>query len=120
MAEYDGDLWGDKEDLWDHMQQLRHDPAFPKGANVNFYQVIGENEVRVLTFERGVEDYTLACGTGTGSVACVLHKKGQLPSGVLTAHNPGGTLKITIGCDGDAITSIELEGPTEVVRHYEV
>ena len=29
VAEYAGDLWGDKEDIWDHMMQLRHDPAFP-------------------------------------------------------------------------------------------
>ena len=120
VAEYAGDLWGDKEDIWDHMMQLRHDPAFPKGANVNFYQVLGEAEVRVLTFERGMEDYTLACGTGTGSVACVLHKKGLLPGGKLTAHNPGGTLKVTIGCEGEEITSILLEGPTEVVKVYEL
>ena len=102
------------------MMQLRHDPAFPKGANVNFYQVLGENEVRVLTFERGVEDYTLACGTGTGSVACVLYKKGLLPGGVLTAHNPGGTLKITITGDADTITGIDLEGPTEIVKVYQL
>ena len=120
VAEYVGDLWGDKEDIWDHMQQLRHDPAFPKGANVNFYQILGENEVRVLTFERGVEDYTLACGTGTGSVACVLWKKGLLPGGKLTAHNPGGTLTITLGTEGEGITSIHLEGPTEVVRVYDL
>ena len=120
VAEYVGDLWGDKEDIWDHMMQLRHDPAFPKGANVNFYQVLGQNEVRMLTFERGVEDYTLACGTGTGSVATVLWKKGQLPSGLLTAHNPGGTLKVKVtGCCGN-VASIELEGPTEVVRVYEI
>jgi len=120
VAEYVGDLWGDKEDIWDGMCALRHDPAFPKGANVNFYQVLGEGEVRMLTFERGVEDYTLACGTGTGSVACVLWKKGLLPGNVLTAHNPGGTLKVTIGNEGETITSILLEGPTEVVKIYEL
>ena len=74
----------------------------------------------MLTFERGVEDYTLACGTGTGSVACVLYKKGLLPGGKLIAHNPGGTLTITIGAAGETITSIELEGPTEVVKVYEL
>ena len=118
VAEYVGDLWADKEDIWDHMQQLRHDPVFPKGANVNFYQVVGQQEVRMLTFERGVEDYTLACGTGTGSVACVLYKKGMLPDGVLTAHNPGGTLSVTVGEENGTITSIELEGPTEIVKVY--
>ena len=120
VACYEGDLWADKEDIRDHMQQLRHDPVFPKGANVNFYQVVGQQEVRMLTFERGVEDYTLACGTGTGSVACVLYKKGMLPDGVLTAHNPGGTLSVTVGEENGTITSIELEGPTEVVKIYEI
>ena len=83
---------------------------------MNFYQWIGENEVRMLTFERGVEDYTLACGTGCGSTAATLWTEGKLPNGFLTAHNRGGTLKITLS--GDPIDTIYLEGPTEVVRHY--
>ena len=99
---------------------LRHDPAFPKGANANLYTWVGENEIRILTYERGVEDFTLACGTGTGSTACVLWNEGKLPSGHLKAHNPGGTLEVTIeGKDGE-VTSILLEGPTEVVREYNI
>ena len=120
VAEYTGDLWGDKEVLREQMRALRYDPAFPKGANVNFYQVVGEDEVRILTFERGVEDFTLACGTGTGSTAAVMWRKGLLTGNVLTAHNPGGTLKITIGGEGDTVDSILLEGPTEIVKVYEM
>ena len=120
VAEYTGDLWGDKEVLREQMRALRYDPAFPKGANVNFYQVMGEDEVRILTFERGVEDFTLACGTGTGSTAAVMWRKGLLTGNVLTAHNPGGTLKITIGGEGDTVDSILLEGPTEIVKVYEM
>ena len=117
---YDGDLWGSKELLRERMEALRHDTAFPKGANVNFYQVLGDTEIRVLTFERGVEDFTLACGTGTGSVACTLWKQGLLPEGRLTAHNPGGTLSVTLRGDGDSVTELYLEGPTEIVRIYEL
>ena len=120
VAEYDGDLWADADCIRDHMRQLRYDPAFPKGANVNFYQVMGDSEVRLLTYERGVEDFTKACGTGTGSTACVLWMQGKLPGGVLTAHNPGGTLKITIGAEDGKIDTILLEGPTEVVKVYEL
>lgn len=120
VAEYDGDLWADADCIWDHMRQLRYDPAFPKGANVNFFQPIGDAEVKVLTFERGVEDYTLACGTGCGSIASYLWKKGQLPGNVLTAQNKGGTLKVTIGGENGEIKSILLEGPTEVVKVYEI
>ena len=120
VAEYKGDLWADADSLREQFRQLRFDPAFPKGANVNFYQWLGESEIRVLTFERGVEDYTLACGTGTGSVAATLWSKGLLPGGVLTAHNRGGTLKVTIGGENGKISSILLEGPTEVVQVYDL
>ena len=101
-------------------RSLRYDPAFPKGANINLYTWIGENEVRVLPFERGVEDYTLACGTGCGSTAAVLWASGKLPGGRLTAQNKGGTLTVTIGTENGEINSILLEGPTEVVKIYEV
>ena len=120
VMEYDGDLWADAESLRERMRDLRYDPAFPKGANVNFYQPIGRDEVKVLTFERGVEDFTLACGTGCGSIASTLWKKGQLPGGVLTAHNRGGTLKVTVAGENGEITSILLEGPTEVVKVFEL
>ena len=120
VAAYDGDLWADADCIWDHMKQLRHDPAFPKGANVNFYQILGDAEVRILTYERGVEDYTLACGTGTGSVACCMWRKGELPGKRLTAHNRGGTLTVELDTQGDAVTSILLEGPTEVVKIFEL
>ena len=120
VCHYDADLWADADCIRDHMELLRHDPAFPKGANVNFYQWIGEGEVRMLTFERGVEDYTLACGTGCGSTAATLWVSGKLPGGRLTAHNRGGTLTVSIeGTDG-VIDSIYLEGPTEIVKIYEL
>ena len=115
VAAYSGDLWGDKDALREQMRSLRFDPAFPKGANINFYQPLADGEVKVLTFERGVEDFTLACGTGTGSVACTMYALGLLPGKYLTAHNPGGTLKVRLETEGERITGIFLEGPTEFV-----
>lgn len=109
--------WEKKDDRKEQFRALRFDPAFPKGANVNFYRWTGDSEVQILTFERGVEDFTLACGTGSGSVAAVLWASGKLPGGHLTVQNPGGTLSVTITGD---IPSLLLEGPTEVVREYEV
>ena len=120
VAEYRGNLWADADSIREQMEALRHDPAFPKGTNVNFYQWIGDAEVRMLTFERGVEDYTLACGTGCGSTAATLWASGKLPGGRLTAHNRGGTLTVAVeGRDGE-VTSLLLEGPTEIVKIYEV
>ena len=120
VREYPGDVWADADKLRPEMERLRHDPAFPKGANVNYYSVVSDTEVNVLTFERGVEDFTLACGTGCGSTASVLWLNGELPRNTLTAHNRGGTLKVTIGGEGDTITAIELEGPTAVVAVLEI
>ena len=120
VARYEGDLWADQESLRQTMRSLRFDPAFPKGANINFYQEVGPAEVRMLTFERGVEDFTLACGTGTGSVACVLKKLGKLPGNHLTAHNPGGTLEVTLEERDGAISAVFLEGPTETGAVYDI
>ena len=115
VKEVPGLLWEMGPELWEMAKALRHDPAFPKGANVNLYGWLGEDMVRILTFERGVEDYTLACGTGSASTALTLYKKGLLPGGELNLENRGGMLKVSIRDDG-----IYLEGPTEVVKIYEV
>ena len=115
-----GLTWDMAEALREQGVGLRYAAEFPKGANINFYDWIGENTVRVLTYERGVEDYTLACGTGCGSIASVLYTRGQLPGGVLTAVNKGGTLTVTIGGKEGGIDSILLEGPAETVKFYEI
>ena len=109
-----------KEQLREKAKLLRYDPAFPKGVNVNFYSWLGESTVRVLTYERGVEDYTLACGTGCGSVASTLWTRGELPGGVLTCQNQGGTLKVTVDGEAGTVTSLLLEGPAQTVKIYEV
>ena len=120
VTEIPGLTWEMKDDLREKALELRFAPEYPKGVNVNFYTWLDEYSVRVLTYERGVEDYTLACGTGCGSIASTLWLKGKLPGNVLTAHNRGGTLKVTIGGENGEITSILLEGPTEVVKIYEL
>src|SRR5262249_37133372 len=48
-----------------------HDHFKPKGTNVNFVQVLGPNQIRVRTYERGVEGETLACGTGVAASALI-------------------------------------------------
>ena len=119
VKELPGLTWAQGPQLWERSKSLRHDPAFPKGANINLYTHIDEKTVRVLTFERGVEDYTLACGTGCGSVASVLWAKGQLPGGKLTACNRGGDLTVTVEGQDGKIEKLLLEGPAETVKVYD-
>ena len=113
------ELLRNRGSLREEMRALRYDPVFPKGANVNYCHLTGPGEAEVLTFERGVEDFTLACGTGCGSTACVLWKCGLLPGKHLTAHVPGGTLKITIEGE-NAVDRLLLEGPTEITEILEL
>ena len=120
VKEVPGLTFENKADFRELGKALRHDPAFPKGANANMYTWTGENAIRVLTFERGVEDFTLACGTGTASTACVLWAEGKLPGGHLMAQNQGGMLEVTLESEKGEITAIYLEGPTEVVNEYEL
>ncbi len=120
VRQYSGDLWADKESLKPQMEALRHDPVFPKGSNVDYFTWIDEKTVRILTFERGVEDFTLACGTGTGAVAAVLWTKGLLPGGSLAVENPGGTLYVTLSGESGRVTKLLLEGPADVVKVYDL
>ena len=116
LVEKKGLSWDQAEDLRPLGRALRYDPAFPKGANVTFFDLRGA-EATVLTYERGVEDYTLACGTGCGSLACLLYSQGRLPGGKLTAHNKGGILKLTVEGDQE-ISALYLEGPATVLGKF--
>lgn len=120
VRQYSGDLWANRDGLKPQMEALRHDPVFPKGSNVDYFTWLDEKTVRILTFERGVEDFTLACGTGTGAVAAVLWARGQLPGGRLTVENPGGTLYVTLEGQHGAVRKLLLEGPADVVNIYDM
>ena len=119
VLEIPGLEWTQREQLREMAKALRYDPAFPKGANINLYTWLGDAYIRILTYERGVEDYTLACGTGTASTACTLFARGQLPGKRLVAENPGGTLTVDLEGQPDDITAVFLEGPTQIVEIME-
>ena len=120
VAEVPGLNWDMAEALREQGKALRYDPAFPKGANVNFFTWTGKETVRVMTYERGVEDYTLACGTGCGSTAVTLWLRGLLPGGKLTAENRGGTLTLTVEGENGTVSALYLEGPTEILKEYRI
>ena len=99
---------------------IRAHPSFPKGANVNFYQITGPDEVLELTYERGVEDFTYACGTGTGSVVTVLTLQGRVSGRGVQVDMTGGRLVIDAEREGSRIAALYLTGPTNVVCKGEV
>lgn len=120
LVEVPGLTWEQREELRELAKALRFDPVFPKGANVDFYTWLDESTVRILSYERGVEDYTLACGTGCGALTAALYTAGELPGKKLTAVNPGGTMRIAVEDQGGLISGLLLEGPAEIIGEYEV
>ena len=104
----------DGDELFKLGRALRNAPEFPKGANVSFLDIQSSEEVYITTFERGVEDFTLACGTGCGSAAASLFSRNK-GGRVLKLHAPGGDLKVELLGEGASITDIYLSGPTCVV-----
>ncbi len=80
--------------------EIRHNSIFPNGTNVSFWEHSG-NSVRILTFERGVEDFTLCCGSACTAFTAGMHRSGETvflpPSGgelIVTMNNETGTMTV--------------------------
>jgi diaminopimelate epimerase len=87
---------------------IRHHATFEKGANVNFVERTGSDSIRIRTFERGVEEETLSCGTGATASAAVVHKLG-FTGDTVQVETRGGPLTIYLK-DG-----AKMEGPATTV-----
>lgn len=95
---------------------LRYHPHFaPKGTNANFAFVRPDGSLAVRTYERGVEDETLACGTGV--VACALiHHLVHGASGPVAVQVRGGeTMRVGFQRENDVFTGVTLTGPADFV-----
>ena len=110
----------DQNELRELGRKIRWHSGFPKGANVNFYEITGEDTVYERTFERGVEDFTYACGTGTGSLVTVLTLQGKVSGHSVKVDMTGGQLIIDVEREGSAIRNLYLTGPTNIVAKGEV
>jgi len=103
-----------ENELREKGRKLRYSTAFPKGANVSFVKLVGKDSVKAITFERGVEDFTLACGTGSGSITAALTLMGKCSGENVKISMPGGDLFVSLKTDEKA-HDIYLTGPTCVV-----
>lgn len=85
------------------------------GSNVNFAQQINENTFRVRTYEKGVENETLACGTGVTAVAIAMHKTNKTKSNAISLPVEGGNLKVSFTEKDGIYSNVFLTGPAEFV-----
>ncbi|ADI73398.1 diaminopimelate epimerase [Methanohalobium evestigatum Z-7303] len=90
--------------------KIRFDETFPNGANVNFVRIDSNDEITIRTYERGVEDETLSCGTGSVASAYISNLLGKVNNPVLV-HTKGGMLNIEL--DGKGF--LYMEGPAETI-----
>ena len=85
------------------------------GSNVNFVQQINESTFRVRTYEKGVEDETLACGTGVTAVAIAMHKTNKTNSNLISLPVEGGLLEVSFTAENGVYKNVYLKGPAEFV-----
>jgi len=101
-------------DVYTIGKSIRYSEAYPDGTNVNFVQFMDKNTIRVRTYERGVENETLACGTGV--VASAISAQQIKPD--ITDFNikvKGGELRVFFTPNNGKYKDIWLEGPAEFV-----
>ncbi len=102
--------------VFEEGRKLRYDGEFnPGGTNVNFVHREGEAHFSVRTYERGVEDETLACGTGVVAVALAMHHKYGLSVNEISISARGGELTVTFRKEKLGYSDIYLHGPATFV-----
>lgn len=95
--------------------RLRWSPQFaPGGTNVNFVEV-NDKGLYLRTFERGVEEETLACGTGVTASAIASVLKGHFDTGSVNVRARGGNLKVEFKVNDGKVTNVWLTGPATFV-----
>ncbi len=104
-------------DIVEFGKAVRYNSVYAEnGINVNLMSVVGENEIKVETYERGVEDETLSCGTGVAACALVHMVKNNMSSGEITVQTKGGQLSVKgMRNNNGGFNNIWLCGPAEKV-----
>tara|TARA_B100000809_G_scaffold266760_2_gene331300 strand:+ start:36005 stop:36784 length:780 start_codon:yes stop_codon:yes gene_type:complete len=103
-------------DVYTNGKNIRNGaPYFIEGTNVNFAEAIDDTTFRVRTFERGVENETLACGTGVTAVAIAMFEQNITQSQQVKLLVEGGELEVSFNKTGNSFQEVFLKGPAKFV-----
>lgn len=108
----------DSIELLPRAREIRYNAEFrAEGINVNFVQITDAEHIRVRTYERGVENETLSCGTGVTASAIALSSHLELADGPRTVYieTPGGQLSVKYRYTGGTASDVWLCGPATLV-----
>ncbi|MEA3496597.1 MAG: diaminopimelate epimerase [Bacteroidota bacterium] len=100
-------------DVFSEGKKIRNSKEFaPEGTNVNFVKIIDKNNISIRTYERGVENETLSCGTGAvaSAISTYLYQKIKTDNYSVQLQTKGGNLKVNFKIDKSIFTKIILEG----------
>jgi len=107
----------EKMKIIDLARFIRYHRVFaPFGTNVNFVEVLDENSLKIRTYERGVEDETLACGTGSVASALVFSLKGAIGNTINLSTQSGENLSVYFKKTKNKFEDIWLEGKVKIVH----
>lgn len=96
-------------------REIRHSSDFkPGGTNVNFIEVI-DNIINIRTYERGVEDETLACGTGSVAAALICYVTENLKPPITLKTFGGDKLTVNFGVENQKVKNLSLTGPAKII-----
>jgi diaminopimelate epimerase len=110
----------EKAEIVAHGRAIRRSPVFPRGTNVNFVQVVDAQNLLVRTYERGVEDETLACGTGVTAAALLTNRVRGNPLPLRLKVRGGDILTVGARGDGEGFRDVTLTGPAVEVFSGEI
>ena len=103
-------------DMFQIGKELRHHEAFaPLGANVNAASFDAQGNMMIRTYERGVENETLACGTGATAAAIAAARIKGIKSPVKVYPRSKEVLEVGFRMTGDAVTDVTLTGPATLI-----
>lgn len=106
----------DEVDVFSEGRKIRQGkPYFEQGTNVNFVEQKGNGAFKVRTYERGVEDETLSCGTGVTAVALASYHLKKTNEKHITIHTLGGDLFVDFDVENNKYHNIILSGPATFV-----
>lgn len=106
----------EQEDVFNLGREIRRHARFaPAGTNVNFVQVLNTHELKVRTYERGVEDETLACGTGAAAAVLCTARRGVVASPVLALTKSGLPLKVEFVMTPEGFEHLAQSGEARLV-----
>jgi diaminopimelate epimerase len=107
-------------DVVNQGRAIRRSPIFPKGTNVNFVQITDSGKLVVRTYERGVEDETLACGTGVVASALLTHRVRNLALPLCVKVRSGDVLTVDARVQEAAFLDVTLTGPATEIFSGEI